>query len=190
MTNKLLETFVREILLEQSAYPTEWYHSSKFAGLTSAKEFSEKIMFLTDSLVVAKEYTRKLPGLQAGKKPVGTDYVEQPTIYRCSLNFETEKIFNYNLPEHQDLWNLLKKQSHQEDPEDPMLRTDLETVYPAKGSKISGTFPQWGKVRSLLRSLDPYGFIAAFVAEGGAQGASLAIKNPQYNVTINGSFTP
>jgi hypothetical protein len=187
--NYSLKQFIHEVI-QESAYiiPNKWYHGSPYTGMVSAKDYVGRRIFLTDSLSVAKDYTRENPGLQAGTKPKGKEVTFSPTVYEFQLNFGVDEIFDMRKPEHQDLFRQLSKEVLQEDPEDGFRKSDVSAVHPAPGSSIYGIFPSFGIEIDLMKKLEKLGFLACFFAEG-QQGASLAVRNPQYSLTLVNSIS-
>lgn len=179
----LIKEFVRETVLLENIWPKTWYHGSPYCCMESASDFDGNIMFVTDSKLVASEYTRSNPGLAAGRKP-GSAHRLKPTIYTVSLLFDQNAVFDMRKPEHKELYIELKNETKRSDPDDAWTSSNIVAVHPARGSSFAGVFPSFGIVIPLLRMLEEHGFVAAIVAEGGPQGASLGVSHPQHNIEI------
>lgn len=169
------------IIEEGASLPEQWYHGSPWKNMGDISSYQGRIMFLTDSLEVAKEY--KQPLLDTGRRPKG-DVEQRPVVYTVKLKFSDDQIFDTRQNEHLDLFYQLVHAAHEKDANMPRLRrSDLTRVYAARGSNIGGMFPSYGCVSYLLRQLSQQGFVASIIAEG-TQGASLAVLNPQSNLDI------
>ena len=176
-----LRNIVRSVIVESSQLPSRWYHGSPYGGMQSASDFKGPVMFLSDSEQVASQYKKQLIG--TGNKP-SDDVQDGPGVYAVALKFMADEVFDTRKPEHLALFHELCKEARLADPEDPAIRkSDLTSVHAAQGSSLSGQFPSYGCVRTLLQILSKRGFKAVITAEG-AQGASLAVLNPQSNVEL------
>lgn len=157
--------------------PALWYHGSPHCCFETAEDYSRPVMFMSDSQFVAKEYLRELVGS-------GTHDSEfAPTLYELLLKIPADAIFDMRIDNHREAFPKLAKISRERFGEDGFSKSDVMAVPRAHGSKLVGTFPSFGIAISLLGLLRELGFAAAFFAEG-SQGASLAVLEPQKNVTV------
>ena len=178
MGHALLREVVRMVLAEGSA--GTWFHGSPYA-FDSASEFEQPIMFVTDSLEVASDYTKELIG--SGNRPTGVQRKPEPSLYEVRLLFASDMILDTRKPEHRELFASLARESRRRFDDDGFSKGDMMRVHAAHGSSIAGEFPSFGVTRMLLRLLQDHGMVAAFVGEG-SQGASLAVSDPQRNVEV------
>jgi hypothetical protein len=157
-----------------------YYHGSPWR-MGNIARFKKPAMFVTDSEQVASEYTKQL--IMTGTKP-DADATGEPTVYKVGLRFDEDRIFDTRRDDHMALYLQIAKEARKEDPDTSIRKSELWSVRPARGSNVSGTFPSYGQVYELLPRLAQRGFLASYVAEGGHQGASLAVWRPQENAEI------
>lgn len=168
------------MLVEETLHGS-WFHGSPYCCMKSIADYEGRVMFVTDSEQVARQY--RTPLLGAAKRPRQAAFTEEPTLYTIRLLFEFDKVLDTRKAEHLTLFKEIVEESRRVRPALPLSTDDLIRVPAAPGSAFSGTFPSYGSTVLLLRLLQPHNIVASIIAEG-SQGASLAVWMPQSHLEI------